>query len=576
MGLLTAYSNSMVGTNIISRLNNNILISYNNVSTKGVQSGASHKYTIVDSGRGYRSILMDVDKDGVYNTHGLVFAPKITKPTHKFLEGKTIVTSDIITSEVTLYFKAGYTPEVDYVLRILGETTTGDVSCLAVILINYDLLLRYQKIIPNPLTYGSQVFDRIVTFQVPSLSSMQYAQGFELNGYLLFKQQSALIADISPIVDVYNDSYDFGVSYDVEEVPQFRITIPSASQADRFNVFLSLDKKSGHINYYPYWGSDIYTPIDTSVMNAIESRGIDLYFGEKSIANEGWADFNSQYGGADERRWVTMHEMKVTKYYPSPTTPPEETSFSFTENYSKRDKDGKSSYRYSFRPTIFDDEIIRIPENDVSSVMVVYTCRLVNRQDLTQVVRTASLSISGSELDRYRHTANRPLNLHVDKVTLKYESENPSGLHAPVLDDTSKKESVIYEKVFYNSQDIQVNVHGEGIYTTQEGSLFKLHKSPSLYVFRLYDNKRKDRLDLSSVNGLIYLRVYDDNNQPIDIEPTYSANMSPVLGELEFYINEQLVDMLKLSTKRSAEDKTYSIISKTRTMTTTIVEGIYD
>ena len=81
---------------------------------------------------------------------------------------------------------------------------------------------------------------------------------------------------------------------------------------------------------------------------------------------------------------------------------------------------------------------------------------------------------------------------------------------------------------------------------------------------------------MSSVNGLIYLRVYDDNNQPIDIEPTYSANMNPVLGELEFFINEQLVDMLKLSTKRSAEDKTYSIISKTRTMTTTIVEGIYD
>ena len=177
-------------------------------------------------------------------------------------------------------------------------------------------------------------------------------------------------------------------------------------------------------------------------------------------------------------------------------------------------------------------------------------------------------------MDRYRHLSSRPLNLHIDKLNLVYENGKGEGV-AQLENSHNKETKTVLEKVFYDTKDIKVNVHGEGIYTTQGSTLLKLHKSPSLYVFRLYDEKRKERLDLTTLNGLVYLRVFDEKGQPIDIEPTYSKNMNPVLGELEFYINEQLTALLKLSS-RTAEEKTYAIISKTQTITTTSVDGLYE
>lgn len=563
----------MIGTKIISRLNNNILIGYNNSNSTNAPSTDEHEYIIAGDGA-YKALLMDMGSGtGVYYTHGLAYLPSIMKPTAKAIERLIRVRSTVRTMAITLYFKAGYVPEVDYVLRVMGETTTGDTSAVAMILVNYDLILKHQRMLSNPMTYGSQVFDRYITFQVPAVANLNDTNGFELNGYLHIKPQSPLIADLSPISGIARESYDLGTYYDVKDAGDFKVTIPSASQADRFNVYLSLDKKNGHIVYYPYWGSDMYNALDASTMNAIESRGINLYYGTDGMANVGWDDFGSHYGKG-ERKWVTIHELKVIKSYTSLSRKQDVSTYSFTEYYTEFNRDGVNPFKYSFRPTVFDEEVVRDPSKDVKGLDVVYTCRLVNRQDMTQVVRTASLSLSGSELDRYRHLSSRPLNLHIDKLNLVYENGKGEGV-AQLENSHTKETKTVLEKVFYDTKDIKVNVHGEGIYTTQGSTLLKLHKSPSLYVFRLYDEKRKERLDLTTLNGLVYLRVFDEKGQPIDIEPTYSKNMNPVLGELEFYINEQLTALLKLSS-RTAEEKTYAIISKTQTITTTIVDGLYE
>lgn len=489
---------------------------------------------------------------------------------------------------IRLHFNSGYIPDGGGAyIRVYADGDDGIETTFAHLVLNRNNLFRlgvqYTTINPNPMYFGSKVYDRYVEIHIPSVYKMSLDKGNPCHVKFLSDIRFAfsyiedgnfeLLDSLSPTTMI------FGLD---------RLTvssIPQASDADKFNAYLNVE--DDYIEYYPTWGfsetkkvgtasngEPIYSttipdPLTINIINAIESNSIPIYWGDREHINDGWEEFVDALG-SNARRWVTVHELKMTEVYENDAPSGESTVeyksvHSFTETYDTVTHTlNPEAYKYRYRP------VVGLYSKNLSLVAlhVVYTCRLMNRLNNTQIIRTASVSIpdpmkkfgyDGSRLD-----VSGLENLIIYNKIEKTEIQGQSTPH--------KMPNLKYEKVFYQSNDIMMNEASDGVYMPQGKIRIGMFTGEHLYKFAFISVKpetgESKRIDLSGAYDYI-LRFTDAKGNKIDLQPTYSKNMNPILGELEYRVMERDVKRIF-----HTNEPIFSIVVSTDNGSTTLVEGV--
>lgn len=418
----------------------------------------------------------------------------------------------------------------------------------------YDVI----KFNAKPLYIASKFFDRYIEFKIPSIyyiglinSNKELVDDNTIYSEFYFKLLSNLTLDFTMIDESTNyevllDKHGSYYGFSVMNPSKYITThIPMLSNADNFNIYLREDAEKGFIEYYATWG-DAYV-VDTKdkkpkvlgqdIMNMLEDGRIPMYFGPEENKNLGWEDFTQVYG-ADARKWVVIHELILTEMYGN-VTDNNKVKFTstniFTETYDDElSQTTTDQYKYKFRPVV--GEYSR--NLNLDSLDVTYNCRLLNRLDGTQIIRSGSISI----LDpRPKFGVDRK-KIDISNMS-KYSIFNKNVVNtitqeAPVINTKPR-----YIREFYNVNEILVKADTEGSYVAEGYFNLNVYRYTRNYKLKFSVNDTKTNmtkpLDLSGPYTY-YLVTKDINGNEIKITPTHSANMNMVSGELEFKITEEV------------------------------------
>jgi CDP-glycerol glycerophosphotransferase (TagB/SpsB family) len=185
--------------------------------------------------------------------------------------------------------------------------------------------------------------------------------------------------------------------------------------------------------------------------------------------------------------------------------------------------------------------------------------------DGTQIIRKASFASQDPKKYGLWFTRLTVENLIPYKVFNRVEAEVPN------IKSGSGNEKVKYVKVFYDTTTVVMNYANE-IFPQGTGPLF-LKSFDSVYKFKFEKidvNGDRVNVDLSGAFNYAIQFKLDDNNK-IEVGPTYSTNMNTTIGEIEFKLTEDQLTTLKKQTNNN-----YSIIVKNPNGTSyTFYEGTF-
>jgi len=393
------------------------------------------------------------------------------------------------------------------------------------------------KFSPNTLFLGNRFYDKYVEFAIPSIQ--------ELGGDTTTNLGQTLdIAGLSDVYVTYSSINEVDLTtkqFVLDE--QINVQLPVTSVADNFNCFIAESTNGDYIEYYATWNGDIIG----DWIGDIESGRIKLY--TSNNPNDNYQEFTDTYG-TGSRKWVIIHEISVYEQLGGGTSLLTQ-KFSFTQ-------DGQFSQPNFFRPILQNADID-------STYTIQYTCRLTNRMDGTQIIRKASFASSDPKKYGLWFTRLTVENLIPYKVFNRLEAE------APNIKGAGGPEKIKYVKVFYDTTTVVMNYANE-IFPQGTGPLF-LKSFDSVYKFKFEKidvNGDRVNVDLSGAFNYAIQFKLDDNNK-IEVGPTYSTNMNTTLGEIEFKLTED-----QLSTLKKQTNNNYSIIVKNPNGTSyTFYEGTF-
>ena len=379
------------------------------------------------------------------------------------------------------------------------------------------------KFSSNTLFLGNKFYDKYIEFMIPSVASLSSdtTPSPALGKVLNVVSGSDVYITYSTIFDILN------YEYIVDEL--INVQLPVTSAADNFNCFIAESTEGDYIEYYALWNGTIIG----NYMGDIESGRIRLY--TSNNPNDNYQDFADSYG-TSAAKWIIIHEISVYEHIPGGTS-------LLTQKYSFTQDSGFSNPNY-FRPILKNADID-------SSYSIQYVCRLTNRMDGTQIIRKASFSSTDPKKYGLRFSRLNVDNIIPYKVFNRVEAEKPN-----ILTPTGK-EVTKYVKVFFDTTSVVLSYSGE-LFPQGTGPLF-LKSNDSVYKFkfeRIDTTGSKINVDLSGVYNYELMFILDDNNT-INISPTYSSNMNTYIGELEYKLNRN-----QLATLKSQVNNSYSIIVK--------------
>lgn len=541
----------------------------------------------------------------------------IDQPTQKLLnQGKisSIIgssnTVDIPYDTVRIYLATGYTFN-DILGFMLNITVKQSAKCLVesenkdVVLANFffhkGMSSSVIKFAQKPFYQHSRFYDRYIEFSFPSgfyMASHKSKNVTDDNDVTIFDVLGiengkivnfnyAYITDESfnridytsnDYVDYFSDSelgfsdrilYNQG-NYYISAFLESSITLNSNS--DNFNVRLYEDEENNCIRYYPIWGSVIDDmPVTRRIMNSIENGSINLslkgFLDDRDAALD---DFEAIYG-EDARKWIVVNQLELTYHYQpvlSTNLPYDKEivvtrKFNYTEDFED-DVDNYISvddmYKFIFKPTVetLNNGYV------CQYINVTYTARLVNRLNGSEVIRVATLNIDDAE-SKFGLKSRRidVRNIYTWKLFNKIESENVQ-IVAPEMKTNRTK---YITKFVDNSMFTMVDE--DGISNTQGQFVINLYDTEHIYRMKLYtDPTLQTVFSLSESNASYMMRVTTGSeNVPVYLNPTYSANMNSVAGELEFKITEEMAKKIMQG------DMRWHIVAKAETGITTLFAG---
>lgn len=394
----------------------------------------------------------------------------------------------------------------------------------------------------NTLHLGNRFYDKYVLLKVPSI---QYSGG---NGVSQTLAKSLGIKNLSDVYLTYSTISDINVeNYIISEATN--VQLPVTSVADNFNAFITQSSAGDFIEYYATWNNVIIG----EYMGDIESGQIALY--TSNNPNDNYQEFVSEYGYGTNK-WVLMHEINVYEQIAGAGG----GSSLLTQKYEFTQADNFNTPNY-FRPVLINSDID-------SSYTIVYTCRLMNRMDGTQIIRQASFA--SSDPKKYGRYLTR---LNVENY-IPYKVFNRIAADSGVTLTGSSQLKTKFSKIYVDTTNVVLNANNE-IFPQGTGPLF-LKNGDGVYNFKFEKFTTTDgvtqqlNVDLSGVFNYALLFVLDDGSK-ISVPPTYSTNMNATLGNLEFRLTNAQTEQLL---KQAKNNYSISIINPDGT-SYTYYQGLY-
>jgi len=377
------------------------------------------------------------------------------------------------------------------------------------------------KFSSNALQLGNKFYDKYVQFSVPSVYQLGVDKLSSLGTGLDIQQLSDVYITYNTIPNLQSDYLGNNTFVLADHLD---LQLPVTSVADNFNIFIAESTSGDYIEYYATWDNNIIG----NVMSDIESGRIPLY--TSNNPNDNYETFSNTYG-VEAAKWILIHELNVYENIPNITggTALLTQKFSFTQ-------DNNFSISNKFRPVIQNADI-------AASYTIQYICRLTNRMDGTQIIRSASFSSTNPKKYGMHFNKLNVENVIPYKVFNKITNNNinPTNLTSNVVTK--------YVKVYYDTTNILFD-QDNNVYPQGTGPLF-LKRGDSIYMFKfeMNDNIKNNyvNVDLSGAYNYALVFTMDDDSE-IKVSPTYSTNMNTSIGELEFKLSkEQISKILKQS-----------------------------
>lgn len=319
----------------------------------------------------------------------------------------------------------------------------------------------------------------------------------------------------------------------------FTTDIALDSNSERFNLFLK-EGTSGNGNYFEFCSTWDNAPLTYERVLSLNTT-IPLY--DTSVSTRNDIDTVDITG----MPWCVIHEitaqLRGNGDDEKTNTVISEEKFNYTQMFTSPLDDTVFYYRPLFASIAKTVDSVSYTANEI---LLTYTCRLVNRFDGTQIVRRGTLSTN----DYHKYLTK---NLRIPSEYFStYNVFNRIEKNEQKVASVSGVEKTKYIKTYYNSSDIVMDSSGN-YYGSADRYSLPLGNSAKNYKFSFKrmgaDGSTAATVDFSVGSYVLYTR--DANGSDVTIPCTYSANMNPIIGELEFYISNQ--NLVKLKAVPSAD-----------------------
>lgn len=466
---------------------------------------------------------------------------------------------------VKLYFVSGYDFSDMYgsLIRISIPRNDGKFLDLCNFFYTKSNAYKYVKFMTKPIIFGSFIYDKYIEINVPSLAGIEAAG--ELESVINDPQNDISYNNIKDLLNINpNSNIRLMFSYIDEEnkeltyleytiderinknpnnknvLCQFARTstikgsIPTQHiQSDNLGVYIAINPDYPYIEFYGTWKN---MPLNYETVQSFNNV-ISLY--DNSLIRRETTytvdeDYEVKY---DMRKWVVLHEIECLFLNTNREIVKEE-NYSLSQLFTSPENEITKFY---YRPIFFDEH-----ENyDLNELTIVlhYNMRLMNIEDSVQFLKKGSLTLTNENSDISRFWGKGAKLPFADTLSYKVynkivESKQVVANASNVLGPQTK-----YVKVFYNVSNITLSVN-QGDMASGNYTLI-ISKAPRNYkfIFKQEDiNGNKKYVDLTDSYYKLYAK--DNNGNDIIIDPTYSANMNLMLGELEFNISSNNINKL--------------------------------
>lgn len=325
--------------------------------------------------------------------------------------------------------------------------------------------------------------------------------------------------------------------------PINQIAIKYKSNSDYFNIRILEDLDNQEIIYYPVFGEgDNARDLNYEIFNRIETGEIPLITEGFQDSLSNMEDFYETYGD-NAYKWIIYNDVTVTYFYTNSVNALEITNEDFGKNqysqnftniidYGKHDPETDGSFWKShFVP--------RPPQRNnmtCKSIVIQYTCRLINRLTSAEAIRMATLTIS----DPTKYISRR---VAINNV-VTYKIVNQNTRNEIKMQNSTKESKDKIVRSYYDATNLVVKDMGNSnMYTQGQMTLYLKHSS-SNYMFRLYNlNSDNVRIPYDLTGPFRYKLQFPTNDgSKISISPnTDSTSLNMGIGQLVFYITEEQV-----------------------------------
>lgn len=476
---------------------------------------------------------------------------------------------------VKLYLASGFF--LDYAYGIYLDIYVTDSLGKKVHICNYLLTkennFKYQYL-TDSIFFGEIIYDKFIQLRVPSVNFLakKFVKAVSDNEYPSIIKLADL-SDITSIVVEYSEleygdvrTYDSTEGFDMEEQIKFdendktndaiifdninkvSTALPLSANSDRITAHI--EAKDGYVEFCGKWddsiiSDEIVSQFNTTykLYNVKANRNVNLYDADADNKTEwiAYHEIRAQYYGKE-----ILYDSNEERVLNTDTTVDDPvTQMLYQDCYTNTqvflaNQNSENPYSNNSRPLRFKPVIDNIYGYEITGVSFLYTYRLINVKDDVQFMRTASVTYEGEIADFFLNTVKLNFGDSLKTYNVYNKIENVTNKIVNGSSMTTTK----YTKVYYNTSDIVLDSNGN--YTASNEYVLPLSNSPKVYKFkfRRYDND--DTLIIMDLSDAVYkLYSRDADGKDIVIDATYSDNMNPVLGELEFNMSMSNINRLK-------------------------------
>lgn len=446
----------------------------------------------------------------------------------------------------------------------------------------------------NPLYMNSKFYDRYIEISVPDAyylgtESNKTDSTKELINALNIDSNCDLYIEFSTISDgnienidqtnLINTTYsDLIHTSSILLDPIVTASLKPKSNSDLFNLRIYEDSETHNVIYYPVFGEgNEAIDFNIDIMMNIENGRIPLVERGFYDNNEGYEEFTDEYG-LDACRWVIINELSVTYEYKNiyinenddfqDIISTRTQIFTNTIDYTNKTSSDGQFWRSTFIPNIPN-----IPTQQCQRIIINYICRLQNRLNGAEVIRSGGLTINDPKSKYNNSKFINVSNINTWKIVNRIEKGNRISI---VNNQEGVNEK--YIRSYYNSNDIIIQDVNNNITATQGQLTLRLFRSTTDYAFKLYDISSNNTRIPHNLSGPYKYKLIFPTTSGVNLEispklDTKETTTNLGIGSLLFTItDEQVKEIMKVA----MNDRYFAIICDSTnlgTNSTTLYEG---